>query len=164
MLITATIKRSGKVACIGWGLVTADPVLRAVGDQQRSVCKCFVNVDTINKGTDKEYESYSVQAWDGLAAAMSTLEKGDNVFFVGEIVKDEYWTQRNKKDEYRIDAAFLLPAQSFEMLLQMLQAFQAGAIGQTTASAQSTNTQQQQTDGFYDYSNLEIPEEFQSSI
>ena len=77
-----------------------------------------VNINnTITKGKGTNVTTFSVQygkdgdtklyqnciAWADLSKKyFNRLDKGDLILVIGRLVKDDYWSERNGKDEYKL--------------------------------------------------------------
>ena len=101
--------KSGKIVCVGTGKITSEPRFTET-KTGKTVCSFYVCSDVIGKGQNKEYESYNVSAWDEKAHYAKLFEKGETIYVEGECSKDDYASQKNGKDEYRITASALYNA------------------------------------------------------
>ena len=158
-MITLTKTRWGKYIAQGVGRITTDPTYKTVGKNNTQVCTFLLQADQQKNGQTKSFDSYSVSVWGDDAVYASQLEKNDRIFIVGECKKDEYWSQRNGTDEFNITAEMFFPANIGLMVLQLQMAMQTMADSsdkKQTVANNATNAD----DGFYDYSNMDIPDEF----
>lgn len=155
-MISVTKTRLGKFMAMGVGRITSDPSYRTVkGDNK--VCQFFLQSDVQKNGGSKNYDSYGVTVWGDDADYASNLEKNDKIFIVGECRKDEYWSNKNGKEEMNITAEMIIPANIGLTVLQLQMAMKsmADSSGKPAPDASKAND-----DGFYDYSSLNLPDEF----
>jgi len=157
-MITLSKTRLGKFVAQGVGRITSDPVYKTVGKDEKQVCQFFLQSDVTKTGQTKNYESFNVSVWGDDAVYASQLEKNDKIFIIGECKKDEYWSNRNGKDEFSITADMIFPTNIGVTVLQLQMAMQA--MNESSDSASKPTIANKESDGFYDYSNLELPEEF----
>lgn len=54
-----------------------------------------------------------VSAGGNLAKMMTEFDKGTVLLVLGNMVRDDYWSDRNKKDVYKIEAQFIIPQMDF---------------------------------------------------
>lgn len=156
-MITLSKTRLGKFVAQGVGRITSDPVYKTVGRDEKQVCQFFLQSDVTKNGQTKNYESFNVSVWGDDAVYASQLEKNDKIFIIGECKKDEYWSNRNGKDEFSIAADMIFPTNIGVTVLQLQMAMQAMNESSDVKVKDASNAKD---DGFYDYSNLELPEEF----
>lgn len=156
-MITVSKTRLGKYVAMGVGLITTDPTYRTVGDKGTKLCSFTLLSDKLKSGGVTTFDSYSVQVWGDDAAYASQFEKNDEIFVIGECKKDEYWSNKNGKDEFRIVAEMIVPKNIGIIVLQLQMAMKAfsDSNGEGQNKAEST-------DGFtdLDLSSIEIPKEF----
>lgn len=153
-MITLSKTRLGKYLASGVGLITTDPQYKTVGKNETPVCTFLLQSDSKKDGSKKTYDNFSVCVWGDDSAYASQLEKGDEIYIVGECKRDEYWSNRNGKDEFTINAEMIIPKNIGLVVLQLQMALQA---------MQSDGSEPKKTAKDFDdmnYSNIEIPPEF----
>ena len=156
-MITVSKTRWGKFVAKGVGRITTDPVYKTVGKNNTQICSFMLQSDVQKNGQSKSYESYSVNVWGDDAVYASQLEKNDKIFIVGECKKDEYWSNRNGKEEFGITAEMIFPANIGITVLQLQMAIQAMT---DSSDKKIPDASKAKDDGFTDYSSLELPDEF----
>lgn len=153
-MITLSKTKFGKFIATGVGKITTDPSFKTVGKNDTNVCTFLLQSDTQKNGQTKTYDSYSVSVWGDDAVYASQLEKGDEIFIVGECKKDEYWSKRNGKDEFGITSEMIVPKNIGLIVLQMQMAFQS----MNESSDVKPKLKHVDDDEFTDISSAEIPD------
>lgn len=154
-MITLSKTRWGKYVATGVGRITTDPQYKEVGRNNSKVCTFLLQSDAQKNGTTKSFDSFSVNVWGDDAVYASQLEKGDDIFIVGECKKDEYWSNRNNKEEFSITAEMIVPKNIGLIVLQMQMALKAMAEsdGKPMNTASSVDE-----DAFTDISSAQVPD------
>jgi single-stranded DNA-binding protein len=152
-MITLSKTRFGKYLATGVGKITTDPQYKTVGKNETPVCTFLLQSDTKKSGNVKEYDNFSVCVWGDDSAYASQLEKGDEIYIVGECKRDDYWSNRNNKEEFQINAEMIIPKNIGLVVLQLQMALKAMSDGE-----EPKKTAKDFDD--MNYSNIEIPPEF----
>jgi single-stranded DNA-binding protein len=71
---------------------------------------------SIQYGKDGDTKLYqNCTAWNDLSRKyLNRLDKGDLVLVVGRMEKDDYWSERNGKDEYKLNVEWASVQDSFD--------------------------------------------------
>ena len=88
-------------------------VSKRVGQKNRPITT-FSVAYSYNRETD-EKQYLNCTAWNDLSDKyLNRLDRGDIVMCFGTLEKDEYWSERNKKDEFRLIVEFAMVQPMFE--------------------------------------------------
>lgn len=155
-MITLSKTRFGKYVAMGVGRITSDPQYRTVGKNNSKVCSFMLQSDAQKTGTTKSFDSFSVNVWGDDAAYASQFEKNDEIFIVGECKKDEYWSNRNGKEEFSINAEMIIPKNVGLIALQLQMALQA--MSNDSSVAMPKDASKAKDDGFIDIDSTQIPD------
>lgn len=101
--------RSGKWAIV-WGQAT---------NIKNRYTKKGKEFTTFSVAYDKDENDKSIymncNAWQKLSSDyVCRFEKGDNVVIFGTMIKDDYWSERNGKDEWKMNAEIAVAQTYFE--------------------------------------------------
>lgn len=155
-MIALAKTNNGKIVAFGVGKITSDPEYRKTSSDD-TICNFYLLADKVGKGKEAVFDSYKVSFWNDMSAYASQFEKGDTVFVFGLCKKDEYWTNRNKKDTYEIVGQFIVPVDIGQTVLQLQQVMMTLNSGEVSLPKSDNNASQ---DGFTDFSNMQLPPEF----
>lgn len=86
---------------------------QAVGKKNTPITTFSVQY-AYDKETEKG-EYLNCVAWKDLSSNyLNRLDRGDMILCIGKLERDEYWSERNQKDEFKMTVEFAQVQQMFE--------------------------------------------------
>lgn len=91
-----------------------------------------ISTFSVQYGYDKESETnlyLNCTAWKDLSSKyLNRLDRGDTILCIGKLEKDEYWSERNHKDEFRMIVEFAQVQTQFEDTFEDSDDFDLGKL------------------------------------
>ena len=149
--------RDGKNAVLAWGSVWSEPFTRK-SKNNTPVCNFYLRHDTTRTPNGKNWaETVSVESWARLASFCSNLKLRSWVVVMGTIDRDEYASNRQGKDIYKITAQMVIPVgEIIEFLSPMMEERAQGKFPNPDQFAQFEESNGHDSGSYNNYSQEEL--------
>jgi single-stranded DNA-binding protein len=110
--LTQQSKISGKISWMGVVVLTKPATKKRT--LKGFVFNAFGSLDWVAKDSPKKNDCFiSISAFSDLAEKMAEFPKRTALLVFGVMEKDDWWSDRNGKDTYKINAQFIAPQMDY---------------------------------------------------
>ena len=99
----------GKNCCIAWGEVWSEPYNRTIPGKKLQTTSFYLKYDNDRIDGKTSVKTISVTLWGLWAGKSKNLEKHEEIVLFGMIQKDDYQTEKQRKDVYKITGQMFIP-------------------------------------------------------
>ena len=99
----------GKNCCLAWGEVWSEPYNRTIPGKKLQTTNFYLKYDSDRINGKNSVKTINVTMWGLWAGKSKNLEKHEEIIVFGLIQKDDYQTERQKRDVYKITGQIFIP-------------------------------------------------------
>lgn len=99
----------GKNCCLAWGEVWSEPYNRTIPGRKLQTTSFYLKYDSNRIDGKNSVKTINVTMWGLWAGKSKNLEKHEEIVVFGLIQKDDYQTERQKRDVYKITGQIFIP-------------------------------------------------------